>query len=128
MTTDDDAYVAATLVKKGWPPAKPHQHRFHLPNEGKYGKITHDNGEEEVVWESDLTHGDIYRCTCDDYFTYSQNSVSYMYMYDTVPGTSHWYRTDREGRPYLWTNVAPWWKKMFGINDMRYVLQEEDND
>lgn len=124
----DDNYEPATLIKEGEAPVKPHQHRFHLPAEGHYDKVIHDNGAEEVMWQTDLTHGDVYRCTCNEYFTYSNASVSYFYQYDTPEGLSHWYRSDREGNPYIWTNVASWWKRLLNIRDMQYVLQEEDND
>jgi hypothetical protein len=125
----DDIYEPAALVIKGTPLVRPHQHRLHLPSEGKWDQREVENGEIETFWESTLTDGDVYRCTCGDYFRYSEHSMSYYYKYDTPPGTSHWARCDEQGRFYKWTNVAPWWKRMWGITDMRHIIpEEEDND
>ena len=123
--TNEHVYEPAVLVKAGEPLVPPHQHRFHLPNEGHWDQRELDNGKVETFWDaSGLTNGDVYRCTCGKFFKYSERGMSYMYMYDTAEGTSHWYRCDENGNPYKWTDVAPWWKKMFGVRDMRYVLDE----
>ena len=119
----DDIFEPAVLIQKGTPLVKPHAHRNHLPAEGEWVET-----DDDEKWVSTLTHGDVYRCTCDDYFRYSERGLSYYWKYDTVAGTSHWARCDEQGRYYIWTDLAPWWKRMWNVHDYRYIIPEEDND
>lgn len=70
-------------------------------------------------------NGAIYQCPCGTYYRYYERGLLYFYRYDMVEGNSHWARCNEIGHLYLWTNVAPWWKTMWGITDYRHIITEE---